>query len=93
MCSLEEDKSWDLDKRHEKEIVADFKWGDNEDKGAAGDNNEEDEADIAGGEMENSSLNELNEEGTTSTNEGRNRRPPDWMRDFVSGEGISKEEE
>lgn len=43
--------------------------------------------------MENSSLDELNEEGTTSTNEGRNRRPPDWMRDFVSGEGLSKEEE
>ncbi|KAJ8644271.1 hypothetical protein MRB53_006019 [Persea americana] len=94
---FEEDKSWDWDKSHEEAIIADFEWGDSEVEAAVIDDNEEDNEDDFNGDIEggvdNSSLDEPIEESSLSSNEGRNRRPPIWMRDYESGEGLSGEED
>ena len=58
--------------------------------------NEEAVADLSGNSKEgikHDASNESLEESSTSSNEGRTRRPPIWMRDYESGEGLSSEED
>jgi len=104
---FEEDKSWDWDKSHEGAINADLEWGDNEDETTIIDVNEEDNAadptDEGNDEdsvaaltdegIEDFSSNELIEENSPNSDAGRHRTPPVWMRDYVSGEDLSDDEE
>nr|DAD39485.1 TPA_asm: hypothetical protein HUJ06_013808 [Nelumbo nucifera] len=91
---FEEEKSWDWDKSYEEQVVAVLEWGDNEKNAAA---NNEDEAEIEDGssaeEVAADSPNLVEEEGSLSSIEGRVRRPPVWMRDYETGEGLSEEED
>ena len=97
---FEEDKSWEWDKRHEGEILADLEWSDSEYEAEEAeeaeivhDNVDEENAAITvGEEVEDSVSNEPVEENSPRSNEGRARRPPTWMRDYESGEGLSEEE-
>ncbi|CAL9001396.1 unnamed protein product [Prunus brigantina] len=83
---FEEDKSWDWEKSHEEKIIADLEWGDSEDKAVKIDNNEEEsDADLTDERIKNSSSGDLIEENSPSSDEGRHRVPPVWMRDYVSG--------
>ena len=43
-------------------------------------------------EEENFSSYSLTKESSPSSNEGRNRRPPVWMRDSATGEGLSEKD-
>ncbi|CAL8176431.1 unnamed protein product [Prunus armeniaca] len=67
----------------------------NEEEGAADLDNEGavDFNNAAGEEMGNSSSYELVEENPTNFNEGRNRRPPVWMEDYETGEGLFEEDD
>ncbi|RVW19213.1 Retrovirus-related Pol polyprotein from transposon TNT 1-94 [Vitis vinifera] len=104
---FEEDKNWDWGKKYEESIVSELEWGDLEEEATMFDDNEEgNEVDPneEGSESEsdpeanveavegNFSSDSLIEESSPSSNEGRNRRPPIWMRDYETGEGISEED-
>ncbi|VVA32898.1 Hypothetical predicted protein, partial [Prunus dulcis] len=67
----------------------------NEEEGAADFNNEgaADFNNAIGEEMGNSSLDEPVEENPPNFNEGRNRRPPVWMEDYETREGLSEEDD
>ena len=102
---FKEDKNWDWDKKYEESIVCDLEWDDLEEEATMFDDNEEGNefdpneegcksesdpeanVDVA---KENFSSNSLTEESSPSLNEGRNRRPPIWIRDYETGKGISK---
>lgn len=91
---FEEDKSWDWDKSHEEIIIADLEQGDSEDRPAKIDNNEEEsDVDLTDERIENFSSVDLIEENSPSSDEGKHRVPPVWMRDYVSGEGFFEDEE
>ena len=93
---FKEDKNWDWDKKYEESIVCDLEWGDLKEEATMFDDNEdgsksesdpEANVDVA---KENFSSNSLTEESSPSLNEGRNRRPPIWIRDYETGKGISE---
>ncbi|CAL8163862.1 unnamed protein product [Prunus armeniaca] len=91
---FEVDKSWDWEKSHEEKIIDDLEWGDSEDRAAKIDNNEEESGvDLTDERIKNSSSGDLIEENSPSSDEGRHRVPPVWMRDYVSGEDFFKDEE
>jgi len=93
---FEEDKSWNWDKTYEESIMCDLEWGDHEPEAVVSDENEEgNESDLEAGieaEEENLSSDSLAEASSPSSNEGRSRHPPTWMRDYVTGEGLSEED-
>lgn len=89
---FEEEKQWDWDASYEEQLLMDLEWGDDESSIDMDDVNESDSE--GGDEVEgagNSSPNSANEEDI-NTSEGRVRQPPIWMREYVSGEGLSEEE-
>ena len=89
---FEEDKSWDWDKTYEESIMCDLEWGDQEEAADVCDENEEgSESDIEVAE-ENISSGSLAEASSPSSNKGKNRRPPVWMRDYATGENLSEED-
>lgn len=95
---FEEERQWDWDKSYEEQLLIDLEWNDdvenenvnaaNESASESGDSAEESETDSQS--SENASPNQLNAEGSSATEEERNRRPPVWMRDYVSGEGKKR---
>lgn len=92
---FEEDKSWDWDKKYEEAIACDLEWGDREEKVVEIDRNvgrSESNSDANIEEGENFSSDSPAEESSPSSNEGRIRRPPAWMQDYETGEGLSEEE-
>ncbi|KAM7488108.1 hypothetical protein LguiB_025592 [Lonicera macranthoides] len=99
---FEEDQNWNWDTSHEESIIADLEWGDSEDEvaivdGNGAENGNEDENEAAdfndGTEVDNSSSDGVTEDNSPTSNEGRNRRVPVWMRDYESGEGLAEEED
>ena len=78
---FEEDKSWSWDRSYEEHIMVDLEWNNKV-------VNVENEEVVSGeeGEVIEPVGSPQNEE-----NEGRNRVPPSWMRDYVTGEGLSEE--
>lgn len=92
---FEEDKSWDWDNKYEEAIACDLEWGDREEKVVEIDRNvgrSESNSDANIEEGENFSSDSPAEESSPSSNEGRIRRPPAWMQDYETGEGLSEEE-
>ena len=77
--------------------MCELQWGDHEEDTVAFDENEEgsesDESDLnADIEEENLSSDSLADMSSPSSTEGRNRRPPIWMRDYTTGEGFSEDD-
>ncbi|KAJ8621041.1 hypothetical protein MRB53_029570 [Persea americana] len=92
---FEEENSWDWDKSHEETIIANLDWGESDNEAIAVNTNRGDtEADHHTTEiMEGNDSDESNEENSVNPSERRIRRPPTWMRDYESGEGLSEEED
>lgn len=92
---FEDDKSWSWDMSNEEHVMADLEWANQGDN--AGVNKENDEV-ISGEEEANiedpvgCSQTGDNEEEPSSSR-GRVKAPPVWMRDYVSGDGLSNEED
>ena len=78
---FEEQKSWNWDKSFEEHIMIDLEWNDQEDNEAINAENEE----VVSGEEEAVESND-----SLQNCEGRNKRPPRWMRDYVTREGLQK---
>ncbi|KAK8502456.1 hypothetical protein V6N12_020048 [Hibiscus sabdariffa] len=71
------------------EIACDLEWDGHLDEETTLEQNEyETTSDIDG--AENHDSNSSIEEGSTSSNKGRSRVPPVWMRDYVTGEELSE---
>ncbi|RVW45415.1 Retrovirus-related Pol polyprotein from transposon TNT 1-94 [Vitis vinifera] len=94
---FEEENSWDWNKSYEKAIIADLDWGESDKEAVLVDTNrgnfETDHHDITIEAMEGNDSYESNEENPLNPNEGRIRRPPAWLRDYESGNGLSEEED
>lgn len=90
---FEENESWNWGRSNEETKLDVLEWGDS-------DSNEE-HSDSVGSEdgtevdqhEEVSSSSESLELSSPSSSEGRNRRAPVWMQDYVSREGLSEEED
>ncbi|CAL8151793.1 unnamed protein product [Prunus armeniaca] len=93
---FEEDKSWDWDRSYEEHIMADLEWDDEGENEAV---NAENDGAVSGEKegviAESVGSPQTGENGRESSNsdERRDRRPPGWMRDYVSGERLSEEED
>lgn len=87
---FEEDKAWDWSANHQETIMADLEWEKIEEADPGNDNNvEESETNETTLESEEP---DHNNQTDTPAIEGRVRRPPVWMSDYVSGDSLSEEE-
>lgn len=102
---FEEKKKWDWDKSYKQQILDELEWGESEDKISveeeidgdleAAHPNFDDNAVVFEDEIETSDATTHPSIFSTSSHsdtEVRNRRPPIWMNDYVSGEGFSDNE-
>ena len=90
---FEENRFWDWDQKYEKAFECDLEWNNAENGAVETDLEEvEGESEVDVDEEEESSLGSLNGDATSSSDEGRNRRQPSWMKDYVPGEGLSEED-
>ncbi|KAJ8637161.1 hypothetical protein MRB53_011428 [Persea americana] len=97
---FEEEKQWDWDVSYEKQIVVDLEWGDGDGE------NEEGVSENGNGENTDGEVGETRDEGVREEEDGsseseervrelrqsRERHPPTWMGDYVSGEGLFEDE-
>ena len=97
---FEEEKQWDWDVSYEKQIVVDLEWGDGDGE------NEEMVSENENGENTDGVVGETCDEGVREEEDGssegeekvrelkqsRERQPPTWMGDYVSGEGLFEDE-
>lgn len=87
-----ENQSWNWDDNHEEAILADLEWeieGQNNTK--IGNIEEEYAVDTIEEAVQNEELVQVADE--SSPRDGRIRRPPVWIMDYVSGEGFSEEDD
>ena len=101
---FEEDKNSYWDKKYEESIVCDLEWGDLKEEATMFDDNEDGsksesdpKATVDAVEYDpeanvDAAKENFSSESSPSSNEGRNRRPPIWMRNYEIGEGISEED-
>uniref|UniRef100_A0A2N9FP23 Integrase catalytic domain-containing protein n=1 Tax=Fagus sylvatica TaxID=28930 RepID=A0A2N9FP23_FAGSY len=97
---FEENECWDWGRSNEEARLDILEWGDSNEEGSEHDQSEEEsEEEVAaeeeGGEVSLSSSESPGENSPTSEEsslEGRNRRVPFWMEDYVSGGEFSEEE-
>ena len=97
---FEEEKQWDWDVSYEKKIVVDLEWGDgdgeNEEGMSENENGENTDGEV--GETCDEAVREEEdgssegEERVRELRQSRERQPPMWMGDYVSGEGLSEDE-
>jgi hypothetical protein len=97
---FEEEKQWDWDESYEKQIVVDLEWGDGDGE------NEEGVSENGNGENTDGEVGETHDRGVGEEEDGssegeervrelrqpRERQPPTWMSDYVSGEGLFEDE-
>ncbi|TXG73665.1 hypothetical protein EZV62_002244 [Acer yangbiense] len=97
---FEEEKQWDWDVSYENQIVVDLEWGDGDGE------NEEGVSENGNGENTDGEVGETRDEGVREEEDGssegeervrelrqsRERQPPTWMGDYVSGEGLFEDE-
>jgi hypothetical protein len=97
---FEENECWNWGRSNEEARLDLLEWGDSNEEGSEYDQREEEyEVEVAaeeeGGEVSLSSSESFGENCPTSEEsspEGRNRRVPFWMEDYVSGGEFSEEE-
>ena len=101
-----ENEKWERKRSNEKIEVDVLEWGDEEEirtqeseeggnaeiKEVNGVNAEIEEVDRGGFNSPSGDLN-ANAEGSLNPAQGRNRREPSWMQDYVSGEGLLEEDD
>jgi hypothetical protein len=97
---FEEEKQSDWDVSYEKQIVVDLEWGDGDGK------NEEGVIENGNGENTDGEVGETHDRGVREEEDGssegekrvrelrqsRERQPPTWMGDYVSGEVLFEDE-
>ena len=93
---FEEEKQWDWDVSYKEQILMHLEWGE-EDNGT--NENEAEEDGSEGDEIGGNDAEELGNTSSTTTSkdgvnpiEKRETHAPVWMRDYVTGEGLSEEE-
>ncbi|KAM1556843.1 hypothetical protein PS2_040150 [Malus domestica] len=92
---FEEDKQWVWDDHHKEVSMADLEWDTDEENGTEmtshpeSESNEETETEADHGD---SIVEEDSQVDEASPFTGRIRRPPTWMRDYETGQGLSDEE-
>ncbi|CAL9004184.1 unnamed protein product, partial [Prunus brigantina] len=97
---FEEEKQWDWDVSYEKQIVVDLEWGDGDgenEEGVSENGNRENTDGEVGGTCDTEVIEEEDsssegEERVRELRQSRERQPPTWMGDYVSGEGLSEDE-
>ncbi|BBG92824.1 ADP glucose pyrophosphorylase large subunit 1, partial [Prunus dulcis] len=98
---FEEEKQWDWGVNYEAQILLDLEWGENEENNEGeervSENGDEDGNGDRGERSESKGSEEARgrEVGNPNgpdENEGRVRRPPPYLNDYVSGEGLSEDE-
>jgi hypothetical protein len=92
---FEEEKQWDWDVSYEEQIVVDLEWGDGdgdgENEGGVSENGNRENTDVEGVREEEDGSSE-GEERVRELRQSRERQPPTWMGDYVSGEGLFEDE-
>ncbi|CAL2259306.1 unnamed protein product [Prunus armeniaca] len=97
---FEEEKQWDWDVSYEKQIVVDLEWGDGDGENEEGvresGNRENIDGEVGGTRdtevREDEDSSSEGEERVRELRQSRERQPPTWMGDYVSGEGLSEDE-
>jgi hypothetical protein len=97
---FEEEKQWDWDESYEKQIVVDLEWGDGDGENEEGvsENGNGENTDGEVGETHDRRVREEEdgssegEERVRKLRQPRERQPPTWMSDYVSGEGLFEDE-
>jgi hypothetical protein len=79
---FEEEKNWDWGLNYKEQIDSDFVWS-----------NDELSSNESDGEQRDENDGECDDENNENVTQGRERRAPVWMEDYVSGDGLSEEEE
>ncbi|CAL9016699.1 unnamed protein product [Prunus brigantina] len=96
---FEEDNSWEWDKIHEEVILADLDWTDNNKEQDANARNGDDAGTEGFNGTDEGNLSNSSDSGevpsvpSLESHEPRQRKQPSWMEDYVSGEGLSEEED
>lgn len=90
---FEEDKKWNWDESYQEQTLLDLEWGDEKEHG---EDEPEGDAEL---DAEESSVEDVpvvlrrpDVENPEPSNAVRTRRPPVWMGDYFSGEGLSDED-
>ena len=104
---FEEEKQWDWDESFEKQMLVDLEWGDSDGEGVddVNDNNTEHEDNCS----KDNKGNVCTEQRDSEDNEGdvctdnrdnednkgrtRMRKPPKWMKDYITGESLGSSED
>ncbi|KAL6319939.1 hypothetical protein AAG906_037015 [Vitis piasezkii] len=81
---FEEEKQWDWDVSYEEQMVADLEWGDGDGE------NEEGVSENGNRENTDGEVGDTHDKGLLR--QSRDRQPPTWMGDYVSGEGLFEDE-
>ncbi|CAL2255656.1 unnamed protein product [Prunus armeniaca] len=100
---FKENQSWNWDESHEEAILADFEWKPEEEEGTEKRNSEDEstvsvveetlgDEGVIEGDVADSVPSTMLASGSPPR-EARMKRPPGWMRDYVSGEGLSEEDD
>lgn len=93
---FEENCLFNWDASHREEVIMDLEWED-EEIGAIGDEESEESEEVEAAETETLEVGGVTSSSAnpeeTEAREGRVRAPPTWMGDYVSGEGLSEDEE
>lgn len=85
-------KHWDWDRSYNDQALIDLEWGENEEQVSdVAESESDNEVDI---DVESSPIpaEGSSRQPSSNSSEERNIRPPVWMQDYVSGEGLSEEE-
>ncbi|KAM1053550.1 hypothetical protein ACFX2I_000976 [Malus domestica] len=96
---FEEDQQWSWGDNYKDVIVADLEWNADEEISSPRvtsdpgfDSNDVGDEPESESEYEGTMVGEGSQSDETSPHEGRTRRPPIWMRDYETGQGLSDEE-
>ncbi|GMI66249.1 hypothetical protein HRI_000294200 [Hibiscus trionum] len=81
---FEENEKWEWEKQHEADILCDLEWEDDVVEEPRGEGNDVDAQILASPT--------INQETSNDSVERRTRRPPTWLQDYVTEEGLSDEE-
>lgn len=94
---FEEDQQWSWNDSHKEAIVADLEWDSDEENSTQREESDESGTDEVVGETESESdsgalIEENIQPAEISPRMERIRRPPIWMRDYVTGQDLSDDE-
>ena len=90
---FKEEKQWDWDVSYEEQIVVDLEWDDGENEEGDSENGNRENTDGEIGEThDKGDGSSEGEERVRELRQSRERQPPTWMGDYVSGENLFEDE-